>query len=165
MAKYLKLLILIVLLIVVIVRVNPHESKHPHFHAGFIVIDRGEVVDFSGPQYMHIGICAEAGHSLEVDEQLEKAHLHDGVGDVVHVHRSYATWQDLFHNLDFPIDGTYSAYLNQESTTGILNQTIAPYDSLVLILGETATPAAFLDQAVTRERIETIEAMSADCTG
>lgn len=42
--------------------------------------------------------------ALQQNEQLAKAHLHEGIGDVVHIHRRGATWNNWFHSIHFSID-------------------------------------------------------------
>ena len=37
------------------------------------------------------------------DKQLEKAHLHDLIGTVAHIHRENATWRDLFKNIGYSV--------------------------------------------------------------
>ncbi len=72
-----------------------HET---HLHAGFQVYVDGVKQDFSDYQYMEIQPCGitDYGEKTPEEQQLEKAHLHDGVGDVVHVHRAGATWGGPF---------------------------------------------------------------------
>src|ERR1700730_17097255 len=74
------------------------KPKPVHFHAGFQVYVDDKLQDFSDFKYMHEAPCTVNGKPLtnnHVDEQIEKAHLHDQIGDVVHVHRLGATWSDL----------------------------------------------------------------------
>lgn len=66
-------------------------NKEVHFHAGFLVYVDGKLQDFSGDIYMSPNVCRKPDVRLSSEEeQMEKAHLHDGVGDVVHVHRKSA---------------------------------------------------------------------------
>ena len=97
-----------------------------HYHAGFLVYVDGVKQDFSDTKYMHVEACDEEGHEVEEDEQLEKAHLHDGVGDVVHVHRNDATWKDLFTNIryEFPSAQEVAGYVNGVRVENILKEPI-----------------------------------------
>src|SRR3989344_8557320 len=69
-----------------------------HFHAAFHLYENNSLKDFGEFKYMHISKCTEDQEHVDEDPQLEKAHLHDNIGDVVHVHRNNATWGDLFFN-------------------------------------------------------------------
>src|SRR4051812_30234652 len=74
--------------------------KELHYHAGFQVYENGKQKSFADIAYMHDKPCTgKKAEEEKEDEQIEKAHLHDLVGDVVHVHRENATWGDLFKNI------------------------------------------------------------------
>src|SRR5258708_3038706 len=78
------------------------KPKPIHFHAGSQVYINDKIQSFTGNQYMHEAPCVVNGKSVsesDPDDQGEKAHLHDHIGDVVHVHRKGATWGDLFFNI------------------------------------------------------------------
>ena len=57
---------------------------------------------------MHIEPCRDEEHEKEKKDakeiQLEKAHLHDMIGDVVHVHYKGTRWKDLFANLNYKVN-------------------------------------------------------------
>lgn len=135
-----------------------------HFHAGFVVFNQGEKQDFSDYKYMHIKPCGEEEHEelSEEEEQNEKAHLHDNVGDVVHVHRDNATWKDLFTNMHVPIDySKITAFVNGEKISNFANKPIKAYDSAVIFIGDVKTD--LLKEAVTKKYIEQIEQKSENC--
>ncbi|MBI3887798.1 hypothetical protein HY310_01900 [Candidatus Microgenomates bacterium] len=137
-----------------------------HYHAGFIVVKDGKIVDFSGNEYMNARACGsmEHKHLTPEEEQLEKAHLHDHVGDVVHVHVNGALWKDLFKNIDYPFDeNTVTVYNNKERITDFKNFPIMPYQSLVIFVGKPTNEKKFLDQTVTKKHIEEIEKKSESC--
>jgi len=56
-----------------------------HYHAGFQVYVDGVKQDFSADKYMKVDPCTIAPKTA-ADVQLDKGHLHDKVGDVVHIH-------------------------------------------------------------------------------
>lgn len=137
-----------------------------HIHAGFIVIADNKKLDFSDNKYMNIKPCAEdegeEHNENEEDEQLEKAHLHDNVGDVVHVERSDGKWKDLFTNINYSIDYTkVTAYINGQKVSDFQNQPIHAYDSAVIFVGKADTN--YLKKAVTKEHIVKAEKVSEDC--
>lgn len=124
------------------------QQKDVHYHAGFVVYVNGEKQDYSDWQYMHWELCTD-GQDQHEDEQIEKAHLHDGVGDVVHVHRSGAKWGDLFDNI--------GVRLAEEPD--ILQQEIVPNSSVVITIGATVENPKY----VTIERVREVEAKSELC--
>ena len=69
--------------------------------------------------------------------QLEKAHLHDNVGDLVHIEARDAFWRDLFTNIKFPMDYAKTAgYINGKKYQ-ISKNSYPSDDSLVVFVGET----------------------------
>lgn len=137
--------------------------KSIHYHAGFIVLKDNKLVDFSDIKYMHAKPCGEGAHEevTPEEEQIEKAHLHDYIGDVVHVHREHALWKDLFINLKYPITNA-QGYINGKKVANFQEQAIKPYDSLVIFIGKNDV-TKYLSNAVTKKHIETIEKKSDNC--
>ena len=139
-----------------------------HYHAGFVVFSNGKKVDFSSAKYMSVSPCTlksndEEEHMSASDIQREKAHLHDYVGDVVHIERSGAVWKDLFINLDYPINYSLATgYINGKNVENFQNQPISIDDSLVVLLGKNTIQKA-LSQAVTKSHIEQSAKKSEDC--
>lgn len=153
MKTYAKLSILVVLAIGAAYAnwlYKPKVSEDIHYHAGFIVYVDGVRQDYSDYKYMNFTPCTEhAVKKSREEEQIEKAHLHDGVGDVVHVHRNGAKWGDLLKNIN----------VNLPSETDILKQTIEPNSSVVIIIGlPVSTP-----EKVPIEHIKEVEAKSELC--
>ncbi len=148
--------------------VQTRPAAHVHYHAGFQVYINGKLQDYSSFMYMNIKPCVEPtdhGTLTPEEEQLEKAHLHDGIGDVVHVHLSNATWQDLFTNIKvrFPEDMPLEAYRNGERVDDLLNQTIQSYESVIFFVGDTPNKEELLNQQVTKSRILEAESRSETC--
>lgn len=141
-------------------------EKTVHFHAGFQVYKEGALVDFSGLRYMHEKPCTTDGSESEKheDEQIEKAHLHDRVGDVVHVHKEHVKWSDLFNNLKYSVEPQkVEGYLNGKQINNILDKEIKPYDSLVLFIGEHVDVQSYLSKAVTKANMQEAEKKSENC--
>lgn len=144
----------------------PHESEKVHYHAGFIVIKNNQQENFVDAKYMKIEPCRtnESNHDESEDEQLEKAHLHDNVGDVVHVENNQGKWKDLFTNIGYDINYSEAqAYINGEKVTGFENRPIKAYESLVVLLGPGNDVNKFLPLAVTKSHIQEAESKSEDC--
>lgn len=142
---------------------NSIESE-VHYHAGFLVFKDGQKVDFSGAEFMHMKPCGVDEHKKPTPEeiQLDKAHLHGGVGDVVHVHTTGAKWGDLFENLNYPINySTVTAYINGQKIEDVKSRDLTAYDSLVLF--ENNADENKLTEGVTRDRIIEVENTSVEC--
>lgn len=134
-----------------------------HYHAGFVVYINGTKQDYSALQYMNLENCSL--HSKPKDAaalQEEKAHLHDNVGDVVHVHVKGATWADLFRNIGvkFP-GGPVYGYRNGQEVADILHQEIKPYDSVIIMVGKKVPAGA--SGYVTKAHIRAVEKSSENC--
>lgn len=128
----------------------PKETEHIHYHAGFIVYIDGVKQDYSDYKYMNLTPCTqEESKPTKEEEQIEKAHLHDGVGDVVHVENEDGVWGDLFKNIGVSLPGQPE----------ILKQPIEPNSSVVIAIGqEVENP-----ERVTIEHIKEIEVKSELC--
>jgi hypothetical protein len=168
-----KIIIAILLLIivgtvsVVILPQTLLKPKPVHFHAGVQVYKDEKLQDFSNFKYMHEAPCTVNGKPVQnahEDEQGEKAHLHDHVGDVVHVHRINATWGDLFTNIKYPLDEKAVAYVNGKQISNILEQKIQPYESVVIFVGKHTDDQKYLKNAVTKKHIQDIEHRSETCS-
>lgn len=147
----------------------PTKIEKVHFHAGFIVVNNNKTEDFSETKYQNFEPCKTNPNDKEEEtpkhEQLEKAHLHDNVGDVVHVERKGTTWADLFTNLNYQIDYTkVTAYVNGRKVPRIQNMKIKPYDSLVLLIGNRNDTSSFLSKAVKKAHIQEEEKKSENCS-
>ena len=150
-------------------KVIPNEAQQVHYHAGFIVIKNNQQENFSDQKYMKTEACIESGidhRESEEEEQIEKAHLHGNVGDVVHVENDEGKWKDLFNNIKYDINYSETdAYLNGEKITNFQNRSVQSYDSLVVFVGAGNDVSKFLPLAVTKEHIQEAESISEDCGG
>lgn len=136
-----------------------------HFHAGFIVVKNNKLEDFSATKYMLIRPCTQNKEKEESEKntQIEKAHLHNNVGDVVHIEQEEAKWSDLFINLKYTINYSESiAYLNGKQVENFQNLLIKPYDSLIVFIS-TKNADKYLSKAVTKKHIIETEKKSEDC--
>ena len=142
---------------------DTHEEIH--YHAGFQVYKDNELVDFTDSKYMNFRPCSEGEdhHDLSPEEeQIEKAHLHDNIGDVVHVHLDGAIWQDLFTNIDYEL-GEIEGYLNGERVENVLELPIEEYDSVVIFEGDNADIDGKIENRIEKEWIIEVGNMSESC--
>ena len=139
---------------------------HVHNHAGFQMYVDGVKQDFSNFKYMSFKPCGSEEKELtKEEEQLEKAHLHDGVGDVVHVHREGATWGDLVQNINFQFDKSkdIKGYTDSEIIDDILNREIKDLESVIIVIGEQSNATEYITNRVSPEAITRVENSSELC--
>ena len=77
------------------------DGAGPHYHANFAVFVDGERLDLSAMHYMQDIAACKANPDLILP--VERAHLHEGIHDVVHVHHEGATWGHFFANIGFAL--------------------------------------------------------------
>lgn len=158
------ILIIVPLAIFFGIKNRSSENDGVHLHAGFQVYVDGELQDFKDLKYMNFVPCGE--HDEEKtpeEEQMEKAHLHDFIDDVVHVHREGATWGDLFKNMKYDIN-PQQVYINGDLFEGdFMNHEINAYDSVLILQGEVSDIDQKLQNAVTKEHIIETEKKSEYC--
>lgn len=170
-SKHIKLILIVIILFVAsgtaIIAFNKQKpSQKVHYHAGFVVFKENKQVDFTDFKYMVLKPCIldkkEEKESSE-DDQIEKAHLHDQTGDVVHIEREGSKWLDLFTNLKYEINYmNTSAYLNGKKIDNFQNLVIQPYDSLVVLIGPSDVIKS-KTKAVTIKHIKESERRSENC--
>ncbi len=147
-----------------------NKPEKTHFHAGIQVYVNGKLQDFSDEKYMNTTPCALKENSNEHESpeeiQMEKAHLHDNIGNVAHAHLTGGKWKDLFQNMKYDIvsKGDIKGYVNGEQVNNILDVRIKPYDSTVIFVGEQpAESDGLLSKAVKKDEIVKAEKMSENC--
>lgn len=141
-----------------------HHQEHVHYHAGFRVYIDNKMQDYSGYQYMNYTPCSEHDQKkTPEEEQMEKAHLHENVGDVVHVHRVGAVWGDLFTNIkvNLPADKEIVGYIDGKKVEEIMKTPIDPYTTAIILVGET--DASRSAEIVPKTHIEEVEKKSELC--
>ena len=166
-----RIAVIIIVAIVALVGIKAYKAlttpQKTHYHAGFVVFNNDKKIDFSKPKYMSISPCILHGNETDDESpssiQLDKAHLHDFVGDVVHVERTGGTWKDLFTNIHYPMDySKVTAYVNGKQVQNIQDQPIIKDDSVVFFIGKNNIQKD-LKQAVTVSHIEWEGKHSVEC--
>ena len=123
-----------------------------HYHANFALYINGQQELFKGPAYYaETKLCQASA----VITPIERAHMHDNVNSVVHVHDHAVTWGQFFANINWTLgsdliespDGTVydsngnsvlHVVLNSKDVTGlsnIANTVIKDQDRLLLSYG------------------------------
>jgi hypothetical protein len=136
------------LLALAAVRFVTYKDSAVHYHANFTVYVNGDREEFKDPAYYEeISAC-----SSDFDRPQHRAHLHDNINDVVHVHDQAVTWGDLFNNLGWNIGSTFIStptklysdtdsghlmiMLNGQSVASIANKVIGDKDRLLISYGK-----------------------------
>ncbi len=135
-----------------------------HYHAGFVIFQNNKKLIFSDTQYMFLEPCVlnSKHEGSPQDIQIEKAHLHDNVGDLVHIERTGAIWKDLFTNTRYPLNyAMTTGYINGRQVNNYQFQSIKPFDSLVVFIGKN--DPKLLSQAVTKGYMIKIAKKSTTC--
>ncbi len=126
---------------------HTHEGTHQitqpdeeyHVHADFLIFVNGEQVDLSDESFM-----TTATQSLHTD-----AHLHDGNGEVKHIHAEGITFAEFLNSLNIQLDSTclsiddteycssdskvLALYVNNEPYEGVYEEYIPVDDDRVLL--------------------------------
>jgi len=127
------------------------QKKEVHYHANFAVFVRGERLAFDNfTFYEEIAGCGGNG----IDSPKIRAHMHDNVNHVVHVHDNGVTWGHFFSNIGFvhgdtvfkTTDETFvenkdtkiSFLLNGQDETATSNRTISDKDVLLVSIGNAS---------------------------
>jgi len=141
-----------------------YDKKPIHYHAGFQVYVDNQKQDFSDLKYMKVEPCGNDDHEVTTEsEQLEKAHLHDGNGDVVHIHREAVVWSDLFTNINYTLPTDVQGYINGQLVPQVLSMPIIENASAVFFVGENTDIPAKVAGRVTQERIKEVGDKSENC--
>jgi hypothetical protein len=112
-----------------------------HYHANFAVFEDGKQVDFTSPTLMHIAPCVDGdSHS---DDPKENVHLHDGVGNVVHLHMEGITWKTFFESIHYwdkmTANGPMTIYIDRQKVSEeVLTKTILPRSHLMVQVGSVS---------------------------
>ena len=122
---YVVLGILVGFVIFAAIRIIKYAPQHVHYHANFQVWINGKQETFQNPlYYQEVASCS----AYEDADPKHRAHMHDEVYDVVHVHASGVTWNQFFENINvgaeptsFRIGDTVYTNTPTESVTYILN--------------------------------------------
>lgn len=143
------------------------EEEEVHYHAGFQVYDANGQLDFSGFDYMNVNPCGDDGTHDDEEEHTEEdyIHLHDLVGDIVHIHGPGQTWGMVFEHLELSPEGEVVAYNNTERVENPLNTPVEPYQSMIFLLDENASIDP-TDQSnyLTKDYIIEVEEKGENCS-
>ena len=130
-----------------------HPPDDVHYHANFAVYIDGQQEQFKSPFY-YID-TADSCSAMQQITPHDRAHMHDGVNNVVHVEDHAVTWAQFFQNLGWVVDSkvirtqsqvlvadsqnNISFILNGQQTDNVMNQVINDRDKLLVDYGSAST--------------------------
>ncbi len=134
------------------IRFFTYSPEKVHYHANFGVYINGQRETFSSPFYYE----EEAGSVCAEETEMtpgERAHMHDNIGDVVHVEDHAVTWGQFFQNLGWVVndeliqtgdklyqaDATHKAsfLINNREVQDITSEVIGDKDRVLIDFGDT----------------------------
>jgi hypothetical protein len=87
------------IVIILAIRFATYNPPTVHYHANFAVFINGQQELFKSPQYyQEVNIC-----SLHGATPLARAHMHDQINNVIHVHAEAVTWGEFFQNIGWSV--------------------------------------------------------------
>lgn len=94
-----------------------------HTHANFKVYINGSPVDFSQPKY-------QAVNGKDLDENI---HLHDGKGDLIHIHKQGVSLGEFFTSLKMNLSkDAYKLYVNGKVNTSFMSYIPQDLDKILI---------------------------------
>lgn len=109
-------------LAILTIRFFSYSHPHTHYHANFAVYINGKREEFKDARYyQEVAVCS----SYEAMQPAKRAHMHDNVNSVVHVHDEATTWSQFFENIGWSIGSDFiqndSGSMYKEDDTNKLN--------------------------------------------
>lgn len=140
--------------LILAIRFATYNPQHTHYHANFAVYLNGQRELFKDPTYYQDVAACTAYDNLT---PVERAHIHDNVNNVVHVHDKAVTWGQFFENLGWYLgddfiktrdhlfvasgDQKLHILLNGQDYTGLApvsNMVIGDQDKLLVSFGDVS---------------------------
>jgi hypothetical protein len=134
-----------------------------HLHAGFQLYINDELVDFAQNKYMYFLPCGIP--STEYKNLNDRVHLHDKVGDVVHVHSAGIKWKDLFEAIEYDLPKIENVKFIKDGkeVDNIYEQEIVNNESIIIVYDGKKDVEEYVKNQVSLERIEQIARSKENC--
>jgi hypothetical protein len=140
------------ILVILAVRFFTYNPERVHYHANFALYINGQREEFKNPIY-YISIAAMCSTDT-AETPADRAHMHSGVNDVVHIEDHAVTWGNFFQNIGWIIDPRLirtpdalyvpddlhkiTFTLNGQQVDGSMRQVIGDQDKLLVDYGTTS---------------------------
>lgn len=96
--------ILLGALVVLAARFVTYKPAGVHYHANFAVFINGQKEDFKADSYYEEETACKEHVKMQ---PVDRAHMHEHVNNVVHVHDNAVTWGQFFENIGWGIGKNY----------------------------------------------------------
>lgn len=93
-------------LTILLIRFVTYSPPQVHYHANFAVYINGQRQLFRSPAYYEEVSACRVGATMT---PVERAHMHNGINSVIHVHDRTVTWEQFFNNIGWGIGNNYVA--------------------------------------------------------
>lgn len=170
-------------LLILAIRFIAYNPHHTHYHANFAVYVNGQREQFKDPTYYEdVAACTTYDNITPA----ERAHMHDNVNDVVHVHDDAVTWGQFFENIGWYLgddflktrsqlyvangDSKLHIMLNGQDYTGLTpvsNMTIGDQDKLLVSFGDVSSTTLKTEYGNIKNNAKTADQTQdpASCSG
>jgi len=160
------LIVYVIFVAVGFIHFSKTDDESIHYHAAFRLYVDDQLVDFSGPQFMHDEPCSEEETAPSPEEEkLERAHLHNANGEIVHIEQPNVIWADLFENLSYSFDRPVSGAVDGQAVDSILTQPITSYERVLFFVGTTTDTTGKADALPTVDDIKRVEQLTVENCG
>lgn len=140
-------------LVILVIRFATYQVPHTHYHANFAVYIDGQREEFTAAHYYEeISACNLHG----TIQPAQRAHMHDELNSVIHIHDNAVTWEQFFNNIGWSLgpnfiqDDQHTMHIedstrklniilngqNLTDLTPITNQVIKDKDRLLISFGD-----------------------------
>jgi len=161
------LVVYVLLVVAGFIHFSKTDDEGIHYHAAFRLYVDDQLVDFSGPQFMHDEPCSidEPEAATAESDLQERAHLHNANGEMVHVHRPDVVWANLFENLGYGFDRPVVGLVDDQAVDSILTQPITSYEQVLFFVGTTTDVAGKAAAMPTVDDIKRVEQLTLENCG
>lgn len=117
-------------LIILAIRFFTYAPIQVHYHANFAVFINGQRQEFKDSQYYQPETACMSTNDIAMPEQ--RAHMHDNINSLVHVHDHATTWGQFFESLGWYVGPNFiqtaDDTMYQASGSNLLHITINDQD-------------------------------------
>lgn len=158
-----KLLFLIFPFLLVSCSIANAPTREYHAHAGFQVFIDNKLQDFSGVGNMYFKPCGLVPD--EIKTLKDKVHLHDQIGDVLHIHDATISWKDAMDSIGVVTGSGATFYVDGKEDNLLLTEKITEFESASIFIGKNTDIEKKVAGRVTKERMVEIENKKAENCG
>ena len=134
---------------------NEAVQEKIHYHTGFLVLQDGEQLDLTSDEFMYFKPCGLDEGLVEATPN-DRVHLHNGIGDVLHIHDDPVALEELLISLKLDTTLPWQVY-NETGTELDLSAPIPDTESIVYSTTPLTTEEIEALDWPTEEHITTIE--------